>query len=213
VGWALWDGQEHGDDPVWDAIEAASLYDLLESEVIPEFYTRNEQGIPVAWVRRMRESMARLTTQFSANRAVREYTEQHYIPAATAYRKRAVDKGAGGAQMVNWLHNIEQQWGTLRFGEEKVVSDDVRHFFKVEVYLGNLEPNSVQVELYADGVNGSEPEQQVMRRGQPLTEANAFSYSAQVPTTRPVTDYTARIIPQYKGVAVPLEAAQILWQR
>jgi starch phosphorylase len=213
VGWALGDGQEHGDDPVWDAIEAASLYDLLESEVIPEFYTRNEQGIPVAWVRRMRESMARLTTQFSANRAVREYTEQHYIPAATAYRKRAVDKGAGGAQMVNWLHNIEQQWGTLRFGEEKVVSDDVRHFFKVEVYLGNLEPNSVQVELYADGVNGSEPEQQVMRRGQPLTEANAFSYSAQVPTTRPVTDYTARIIPQYKGVAVPLEAAQILWQR
>jgi len=45
----------------------------------PEFYARNEQGIPTAWVARMRESMARLTTQFSANRAVREYTEGHYI--------------------------------------------------------------------------------------------------------------------------------------
>ena len=86
VGWALGDGQEHGDDPAWDAAEAEALYDLLEREVIPEFYTRDEQGIPTAWVARMRESMARLTPRFSANRAVREYTEQHYLPAAAAYR-------------------------------------------------------------------------------------------------------------------------------
>jgi starch phosphorylase len=213
VGWALGDGQEHGNTPAWDAIEAEALYDLLESEVIPEFYTRNEQGIPVAWVRRMRESMARLTAQFSASRAVREYTEEHYLPAAAAYHKRAINKGAVGAQMVDWLHNLQQQWGSLRFGEVKVVSDDVRHLFKVDVYLGCLEPNSVQVELYADGVNGSEPELHEMRRGQPLAEANGSTYSAQVPATRPTTDYTARVIPQHEGVAVPLEAAQILWQR
>jgi glucan phosphorylase len=57
------------------------LYERLEREVIPEFYARNDQGIPVAWVARMRESMARLTPRFSADRAVREYTEQHYLPA------------------------------------------------------------------------------------------------------------------------------------
>ena len=82
VGWALGDGQEHGDEQAWDAIEAVALYDLLERNVIPEFYTRDEKGIPTAWVARMRESMAQLTPQFSSNRAVREYTEQHYIPAA-----------------------------------------------------------------------------------------------------------------------------------
>src|SRR5665213_602236 len=95
VGWALGDGQEHGDDPGWDAVEAGTLYDLLEREVIPEFYTRGDNGIPAAWVRRMRESMARLTPRFSNNRTVREYTEQHYRPAAAAYRQRAADKGAG----------------------------------------------------------------------------------------------------------------------
>ena len=98
VGWALGDGQEHGDDPAWDAIEADALYDLLEQEVIPEFYARDEHGIPTAWVKRMRESMARLTPRFSANRTVREYTEQHYLPAAAAYRTRAADKGAVGRQ-------------------------------------------------------------------------------------------------------------------
>jgi starch phosphorylase len=213
VGWALGDGLEHGDDPAWDAAEATTLYDLLEGEVIPEFYTRNTQGIPTAWVRRMRESMARLTPQFSANRAVCEYTEQHYIPAAAAYHMRAADKGALGAQIVNWQHNLEQKWDMLRFGEVKVAIEGGKHVFQVEVYLGGLDPKSVRVELYADGVNGGEPEQQEMRRGEPLTKVNGYTYSAQVPTTRPATDYTARLIPQHDSVAVPLEAARILWQR
>ena len=111
VGWALGDGQEHGDDPAWDAAEADALYDLLEREVIPEFYTRDENGIPTAWVTRMRESMARLTPRFSANRTVREYTEQHYLPAAAAYRARAADKGAIGRQMVDWRHASGTEMG------------------------------------------------------------------------------------------------------
>jgi len=71
-GWALGTAREHGDDPAWDAAEAEVLYDLLEREVIPEFYTRDASGIPTAWVKRMRESMARLTPRFSAERTVRE---------------------------------------------------------------------------------------------------------------------------------------------
>ena len=88
VGWALGDGKEHGDDPAWDAAEAEALYNLLEREVVPEFYARDKNGLPLAWVSRMRESMARLTPRFSANRTVREYTEQHYLPAAATYRER-----------------------------------------------------------------------------------------------------------------------------
>jgi len=213
VGWALGDRQEHDDDPSWDASEAAALYDLLERQVIPEFYTRNKQGIPTAWVKRMRESMARLTPQFSANRAVREYTEQQYLPAAAAYRERAADKGTMGARLVDWQQTLDLQWDTLRFGELKVVSEAGQHSFEVEVYLGSLDPNSVRVELYADGRNGGESERLEMRRSQPLTESNGYIFSAQVPVTRPSTDYTARVISQHEGVSVPLEAAQILWQR
>ena len=163
VGWALGDGQEHGDDPSLDAAEAEALYDLLEREVIPEFYSRNKQGIPVAWMARMRESMARLTTQFSANRAVREYTEAHYIPAATAFRERAADKGAVGAQMVDWEQTLKQKWATLRFVEVKVETKDGQHIFDVQVYLNDLDPKAVRVELFADGVNGSDPVRQEMK--------------------------------------------------
>ena len=120
VGWALGGGQEHGDDPAWDAAEAEALYERLEHEVIPEFYSRDGNGIPVAWVARVRESMARLTPQFSANRTVREYTEEHYLPVATSYLARAAEAGATGRQIVDWQHNLEKKWATLRFGEVTV---------------------------------------------------------------------------------------------
>jgi starch phosphorylase len=214
VGWVLGDGQEHGEDPAWDAAEAEALYDLLERKVIPEFYSRDEQGIPAAWVARMRESMARLTPQFCANRAVQEYTERHYLPAAKTYLTRAADKGAVGRQVVDWQRNLEEKWAAVRLGEVKSETDAAQHVFEVQVYLGDLDPEAVQVELYADGVNGSALVRQEMTRIRPLVGAvNGYAYRAAVPASRPATDYTARVVPHYSGVVVPLEADRILWQR
>jgi starch phosphorylase len=214
VGWALGDGREHGDDPVRDAVEADALYDLLEREVIPEFYARDESGTPTAWVTRMRESMARLTPRFSTNRAVREYTEQLYLPAALSYGKRAAHKGADGRQLVDWQHSLEQKWAALRFGTVKVQTNEAQHIFEAEVYLNGLDPGNVRVELYADGINDSSPIQMEMTRVQkPASEMSKEIYRLAVLATRPATDYTARIIPHYDGVAVPLELDLILWQR
>ena len=214
VGWALGDGQEHGDEQAWDAIEAVALYDLLERNVTPEFYTRDEKGIPTAWVARMRESMAQLTPQFSSNRAVREYTEQRYLPAATAYRKRAAARGVAGKQVVDWRHIVEQKWTALHFSEVKIETAGKQHIFQVQIYLHELDPDTVLVELYADGLNGSTPERYEMALlSHPADSAAGYVYRATVPTTRPAMDYTTRIIPHRDGVAVPLEAAQILWQK
>jgi starch phosphorylase len=214
VGWALGDGMEHGDDPAWDAAEAEALYDLLEREVIPEFYTRDANGIPTAWVKRMRESMARLTPRFSADRTVREYTEQHYLRAASAYRERAADKGESGRQMVDWQNGLEQKWALLHFVEVTVETRGGQHLFEVQVGLDDLDPRAVRVELYADGMNGGAPERQTMKLvRQSAAAPGHYVYSAAVPATRPATDYTARVIPQRDGVAIPLEDARILWQR
>ena len=213
VGWALGDGREHGDDPAWDAAEAEALYTLLERKVIPEFYTRDSSDIPTAWVARMRESMSRLTPRFSANRTVREYTEEYYIPAASAYRKRAADGGVMGVQIVNWQRGLEQNWSNLRFGEMKVGSEAGEHLFELQIYLGGLDPNAIQVELYANGINGERPARQEMKRGQQLVGADGYIFSAHVSSARPARDYTVRIIPSFPGVTIPLEDPRILWQR
>ena len=195
-------------------VEADALYDLLEREVIPEFYTRDENGIPTAWVKRMRESMARLTPRFSANRSVREYTEQHYLPAASAYRERAADKGSAGRQIVDWRRALEQKWAGLRFEDLRVETNADRHVFEVEIFLNGLDPNAVRVELYADGINGGDPVREEMTCAQPMPDSSPRCvYHATVPSTRPAGDYAARVTPQRSGVAVPLEFARILWQR
>jgi starch phosphorylase len=214
VGWALGDGQEHGDDPAWDAAEAKALYDLLEREVVPEFYARDRSGIPTAWVKRMRESMARLTPQFSANRTVREYTEQHYLPAAAAYRERALENGAMGRKLIDWRNTLAEKWPTLRFGNVKVETKDEQHVFEIQVCLNDLDPDAVRVELYADGGNGNTPVLQEMKRADRLAGASCgYVYNAAVSADRPAADYTARLIPHHDGIAVPLEESNILWQR
>ncbi|MHB1678554.1 MAG: alpha-glucan family phosphorylase [Sulfuriferula sp.] len=214
VGWALGDGQEHGDDPAWDEIEAEALYNLLETEVIPEFYNREANGISTAWVARMRESMAQLTPRFSTNRVVREYTEQHYLPAAIAYRERATENGIFGTRMVSWLQDLEQKWTELRFGALKVVTEGEQHRFEVQVYLDEIDPDAVRVELYADGIEGGVAVRQEMMRVNPSPDAsNGSAYCTQVSAARPACDYTVRVIPRYNGAAIPLEAEYILWQR
>ena len=214
VGWALGDGREHGDDPEWDAAEAEALYTLLEREVAPEFYGRDQHGIPAAWVARMRESMARLTSHFSADRTVREYTEKYYVPAAAAFHERAADKGAFGMEFINWRHTLADVWAKLHFGEIRVETDKELHRFEVQLFLEGLDPNAVRVEIFAEGVDGDAPVRQEMTRGrQQVGAQNCHTYAASVPAARPATDYTPRVMPYYPGVAVPLEAAHILWQR
>lgn len=213
VGWAIGDGKEHGDDAVWDAAEANALYDLLEKEVIPQFYNRNEDGIPVAWVAKMRESMTKLTPRFSANRSVREYTENYYLPAATNYRERVADKALMGSQIVQWQDNLKEKWTSLRFRALKVETKGDQHTFEVSLYLNGLNPKSVKVEIYADGKDGSTPTHQEMSLVRELPgEPSTFVYHASVPSTRSASEYTPRAVPHFPGVDVPLEATEILWQ-
>ena len=166
IGWAIGDGREHGDDPAWDAAEAEAVYALLEEQVIPEFYERNEAGIPAKWVARIRESMARLTPEYSANRAVRQYTEEHYIPAAAAYAARAEQDGKLGGEMLAWQQKLARDWSGVSFGARQGgVEQRSGLHFEIPVYLGELDPGAVRVEIFADGRNGEEPVRKVMDRG------------------------------------------------
>jgi len=215
VGWAIGDGRERGEDPQWDAAEADALYTKLEQEIIPLFYNRDAHGLPIAWIERVRESMARLTPQYSADRTVREYTEKYYVPAASAYRERAKEDGASAARLLRWRQVVAEHWGTARFGPATVQTDDGHHDFQLPVHLGDLSPEFVQVELYANALPGGSPERHVMTRdtGPEQASTNECLYSARVPATRPAVDYTPRLIPHNGEAIVPLEASQILWQR
>jgi starch phosphorylase len=214
VGWALGDGCEHSEEAAWDAAEAEALYRLLEQQIVPQFYERDPDGIPRAWTERMRHSMAQLTPQYSSARMVRDYVEQHYLPAAARYRSRAADQVRRGRQIAAWQAQLQTHWSGLTLTGLRVRSTADRHQFDIEVALGPLAAQHLAVELYAEALPGQRPaECHAMQGAAQRSAAGDYRYQVEVPATRPAAHYTVRAVPRYPGVSVPLEASQILWQR
>ena len=161
---------------------------------------------------RMRESMARLTPLFSTNRVVRQYTEQHYLSAASAVKDRAANRGALGSDLLRWQSQLAKHWTSLRFGSATVEQRDSQYNFQVQVFLDDLDPSAVSAELYAEAANDDAPVRIVMNRGERLVGSeNGFTYTAAVPANRPASEYTPRLVPRHEGALVPLEAPFILW--
>jgi starch phosphorylase len=155
-----------------------------------------------------------LTPEFSANRSVREYTEDHYLRAAEAYARRAADKGKVGAGLVQWQADLARGWKDVHFGSLEVKSESGHLMFEVQVYLGALDPSAVRVELCADPVNGGAPFRLTMDRGDLLTgSVGSYLYLARTPATRSAGDFTPRVVAYHPEALVPLEAGEILWQR
>ena len=210
AGWAIGDGQEHSNDPDWDAQEAEETYRLLEEEIIPCFYERDGRDIPTVWIARMRTSMAKLTPQFSTNRMLREYVDRLYITAAQNYHKRTADEANESVRLCHWRELLEAHWQKLRFGKLDVQMEGDKYIMTVEAYLDELNPRTVQVQLFAEPQNNGEAEVHVMDAAEAAETANSYLYHARIPARRPAEHYTPRIIPYFDGVAVPLEAKQIL---
>jgi glycogen phosphorylase len=214
VGWAIGDGQEHGEDPALDAIEADAMYTLLEREVVPEFYDRSDNGMPSKWLGRIRESMARLTPEFSASRTIQNYTEDHYLPAASGYSQRAAKDSALGVELLQWQRTITREWNTVHFGAMQVETRDGLHFFRVQVLPGALTIGDFKVELYASPPeNGLAVIETMAACAQGKEPNGAVTYSTQVSAVRAASDYTPRILPYHPMASLPLEAGQILWPR
>lgn len=214
VGWALGDGREHDADPAWDAHEAEELYTRLEQEIIPAFYRRNPQGIPEDWVRKVRHSMAELTPVFSTNRMLREYVEDFYLPMAEATARRQANGARLARELCAWRHRITTHWPAIHFGNVTIRADERALHFEAQVYLDDLDPDSVRVELYAEPLPGhTAPERHPLTRMESLAGAiNGWRYEITLPAQRPAGDYTVRIIPWHPEAVVPLECEAILWQ-
>ena len=221
VGWCIGDDLEHC-EPKRDDEEAEMLYRLLEEMVVPLFYERDEEGIPKGWTAMVRSSMIRLTPRFSSERMMKEYVERIYQPAAVAYRKRSADGGKLAHELAAWQERLNDGWKDLRFGRLTTSREGDLWTFTAEIYLGELLPDDVRVELYADpmpkkearGESGEGAEKHMMVRLGPIAAAvNGFIFQARVSGERPAGDYTPRIVPYHPEAFIPIEEAHILWMR
>ncbi|MGE5129231.1 MAG: alpha-glucan family phosphorylase [Sphingomonadaceae bacterium] len=212
AGWAIGDDEEGASRD--DAADAERLYRLLEQEIAPMFYERDERGIPRAWIGRMRASISRLAPQFSSNRMLQDYLDRLYVPAAAAYRHRSKNRGAIASSLQAWYARVLARWGEIHFGPLDAGQRDGEWRFKVLVYLGELPVEWVKVELYADPLRDEPAVRQPMLRGERIPgAANGYVFTASVSSSRPPAHFTPRVTAWHPEAVVPVEAPLIAWQR
>jgi starch phosphorylase len=210
-GWALGDRFDGRTD---DRQEAMQLYTLLEQEVIPAFYERDEKDIPRRWITRMRASMACLAPRFSSVRMLQDYVERAYLPAAASFRRRAARQNGVSQSLERWSRHVAQHWSGIRFGETTARPNGRQLTVSVPVYFGEIHPDAVRVELFADSQDGSAPFRQQMLPVEPVASVpNALIHRATIETARPPGDFTPRVIPYHPDARVPIECPLIAWQR
>ena len=211
VGWAIRPGasfEELSRSDSHDHSDALELYDLLENQVIPEFYDINRDGIPEAWVQRIRASMDQLTAHYSANRMVREYTEGFYLPMATRGRLRTPEVAES---LVREYREIAMHWPKLRFGAVRSEPGEDGLSVTVDVYLDGIPEHRIEVELVAEASEYGPRVVMEMAMKRPMEgSGNGFEYQCTVPV-RPEGHYTPRIRIRDDRLELPQENSLLLW--
>lgn len=212
VGWSLGDGKAHH-EPDWNHIEAEQLYRLLEEEIVPMFYDRDTSGIPRAWVAKVRASMSTLAPQFSTNRMVSEYVEKLYIPATIAFQNRTARSGEIGKELHRWNESLSQYWHDVHLSNLSISEENNGWSFELQVYLGEIPPDSVQVQIYADPVESdTAPVCLNMQQHTSIPGTlNGYVYKSSINTTRPYGDFTPRVVAYHPDALIPAENNLILW--
>ncbi len=105
-GWVIPSADAAGDAGERDALEAAALYELLEHHVATRYYERDGDGVPVEWVRRVRQTLATLAPELGADRMVRQYVEELYRPAAEHAAVMIADEARNARELAAWTARV-----------------------------------------------------------------------------------------------------------
>jgi starch phosphorylase len=160
-GWAIGKGEVYDDHSYQDDVESVSLYNILEKEVKPTFYTRGLDGLPKEWLKRIRESMKSLNPVFNTNRMVKNYTENYYGKAHRNYIRMSEDNHRASRDLAQWRQRIHDKWPGVSIRDMSFSGkDEIKVGTKITVTaivnLGELSHEDVQVELYFGSINQKE---------------------------------------------------------
>jgi starch phosphorylase len=113
IGWSIGSGEEYEDPELQDRLEAKALYNIIENQIIPIFYDRDRNDIPVNWLRIVKESMKVICPVFSSNRMLGEYVSSFYIPAFKNTSRLIEGSYAGARELAGWMEKIRQNWSEV----------------------------------------------------------------------------------------------------
>jgi starch phosphorylase len=220
IGWAIGDRRSYDDPNYQDQLESASLYDLLEREVVPIFYDRDATGLPQGWISRMRASMGGLPAVFNTDRMVHEYFKQYYEPAALDVRRLSQDDLRPTREVAAWVARISQEWPRVEVLRVQGLSDRVAAGTELEVSadvaLGGLNPDEVEVHLACGLLDGegilSAPTLSPLAPLGPAPDGGHRFGMRGIKTERSGRHgYAVRVTPRHPSLPMPYPLGLVRW--
>jgi glycogen phosphorylase len=220
LGWAIGRGEAYTDSGYGDHVESMALYDLLEKQIIPQFYHRGVDNIPREWITRMKNCMRKLAPVFNTNRMVREYTEKFYIPALDRGEHLAGDNLSRAIALAHAKDDLRHKWGGIKIvgihttgnGHYKV-GENVQ--VEALVDLPDVKPDDVTVQLYCGPTNAAgqlENPQAVPMEHVKQLAPNRHVFTGKIDCRSSGRQgFAVRVLPGDKDLATPFEPGLILW--
>ncbi len=212
-GWAVGRGEEYDDPGYHDQVESQAIYQMLENEVVPMFYTRGRDGVPREWVRRMKNAMRTVCPIYSASRMVKEYTERLYLPAGQRWEVLGANGLERARALAAWRERVRANWkgvAVQSVDAEMVAALEAgtTRSVRAEITLGALTPKDVSVVLYAGPLSGegeitSATVSEMKVEGSPRTGAYIYSGTLQGQTTG-LHGFRVRILPVHEDLWNPV---------
>jgi starch phosphorylase len=234
TGWAIGAGESYDDHTYQDTVEAQALYNLLESEIVPLFYTRSADNLPRAWINRMKHAVKFILPRFNTDRMITEYVRRFYNPALAKWQYFTADDMSHARELSDWKENIKEAWPDLDIKDVKVFISNGREdeelnpkrpHFKVGsqlnvsalVRLADLRPDDVSVELYYGPLDSRGDIKDGAAVKMDYKEAEQDSqhwFTGQIPcTSTGHRGLAVRVLPRHPDLINPYELGLIIWEK
>jgi starch phosphorylase len=232
-GWAIGAGESYEDAAYQDIVESQSLYNMLESEIVPLFYTRTADNLPRAWIRRMKNSIKWIAPVFNTHRMVGEYVRKSYNPAAARWKYLTADSLAKAKALAAWKNTIRRAWKDFAIKDVKVevyngqgpvplspkqpqLRVGAELDVSVLIRLGNTNPQDISVELYhgpVDAWGNIRDGDAVEMSYKDSAQNGEYWFTGRLAcSTSGRRGFTVRVLPHNSDLVNPYEPGLILWE-
>ena len=233
-GWVIGDSESYDDRDYQDLVESQSMYNMLENEVIPLFYSRTADNLPRAWIRRVKNSIKWTAPRFNTHRMVAEYTRRFYEPSAAKWRYLTAEACARARAFSNWKSGVRQAWPEITVKDVIIEAQNgdgcqqLNHAgpqlkvgsqlcIRALVRLGSIDQNDVSVEFYHgpvdtwQNIKGGSAVQ--MEYDHPAEQPGEHCFVGSMPCTQTGKHgVSVRVVPKHEDLVDPYDMGLILWE-
>jgi starch phosphorylase len=221
LGWAIGDDLEHPDHTHQDWLDSRALYHVIENEIAPTFYNRDEQGHPAAWLEMVRRSLRELTPEFSTSRMVTDYATRFYMPSHERFNALEANGQERAKAALQWRSRVRGSWPHVKVESVSDTNTRVATIGStfdviVNVRLGEIQPDDVVVQVMHGNVTSARTLTNTQTVNATPTGQNSggvHEFKATVTcTTAGHRGYICRVLPHHPDVHVQSELALVCWQ-